>query len=169
MRHSYKRAPINSVKHIVQRPNVAIASGAILVVNVVDAITKGGTRTNTFDVDEGALVKAVYVEAWVKSDVAAGTSIQQNTYFEKIASNAAGMTFAQSANVQAYENKKNILFSSQGVLGDLTTQAVPIICQWIAIPKGKQRMGFGDRLTLSVAATGASIDLCGLFIYKEYY
>ncbi len=169
MRHSYKRAPINSVKHIVQRANVAIASGAILVVNVVDALTKGATRSNTFDVEEGAMVKAVYVEAWIKSDASAGTSVQQNTYFEKIPANAAGMTYTQSLNLQSYENKKNVLFSSQGNLGDLTTQAVPVIRQWIAIPKGKQRMGFGDRLTLSVASTGASIDLCGLFIYKEYY
>ncbi len=169
VRHRGMQAPINSVKHIVQRVNTSITSGTILNVVVVDAITKGGTRSNTFDVEEGAVVKAVYVEAWIKSNASAGGSAQQNLYFEKIVSGQNTMTFTESQNVQAYENKKNILYSSQGNLGDLTTQAVPVLRQWVAIPKGKQRMGFSDRLVLSVAAVGAAVNLCGLFIYKEYY
>ncbi len=168
-RHRGMQAPINSVKHIVQRANVSIASGAVLNVVVVDALTKGATRSNVFDVDEGAIIKAVYVEAWIKSNAGAGTSAQQNLYFEKVPANANTMTHTESQNIQSYENKKNILYSSQGNLGDLTTQAVPVLRQWVAIPKGKQRMGFADRLVLTVASTGSTINLCGLFIYKEYY
>ncbi len=169
VRHLGMRAPINSVKHIVQRPNTSIASGAILNVVVVDAIAKGAARSNTFDVEEGAVIKAVYVEAWLKSDATAGNSTQQTTTFEKISSGQNTMTVTEALNLQAYENKKNILYTTQGVLGDLTTQAVPVIRQWIAIPKGKQRMGLSDRLVLNINVVGAAIDLCGNFIYKEYY
>ncbi len=167
-RHRGMQAPINSVKHVVQKANSSIATGTILNVVVVDAIAKGAARSNTFDVEEGAIVKAVYVECWIKSNASAGSSAQQTTFFEKIVSGQNTMTFTESSNIQSYENKKNILYSSQGVLGDLTTNAVPVIRQWIAIPKGKQRMGFSDRLVLSIAAV-AELQQCGLFIYKEYY
>jgi len=153
---------------MVQKANASLASGAAINVVIVDALTKGAARSNTFDVDEGAIVKAIHVEAWIKSDASAGNAVQFILYVEKLPANATAMTFTQAANVQAYENKKNILFSSQGVLGDLTTQSMPVIRQWVAIPKGKQRMGFADRIVLTVAAVGSSFDLCGIFIYKEY-
>ncbi len=168
-RHKGMLAPINSVKHIIQQSTVGIASGSRVNVVVVDAVAKGTVRTSTFQVDEGAIVKAVYVEAWLKSEASAGNDLQQNMYFEKVPANTAVMSFTQTQNVQSYENKKNIFFSSQGVLGDLTTQAVPVLRQWIAIPKGKQRMGLSDRLILTVSSIGAVLNLCGLFIYKEYY
>ncbi len=168
-RHRGMLAPINSVKHIVQKTNESIASGAIKNVVVVDAIAKGTDRTSTEQVDEGAIIKAVYVEIWEKSNATAGNSSQQTTSFEKISSGQNTMTVTEALNLQSYENKKNILYTSQGVLGDLTTQAVPVIRQWIAIPKGKQRMGFSDRLVLNVNVVGAAIQICGLFIYKEYY
>ncbi len=167
-RHRGMQAPINSVKHIVQKTNQSIATGTILNVVVVDALSKNTARTSTFQVDEGSLVKAVYVECWIKSNSPAGTSAQQITTFEKIVSGQNTMTNSEALNLQAYENKKNIFYSSQGVLGDLTTNSIPVIRQWIAISKGKQRMGLSDRLVLNVAAV-SEVQQCGLFIYKEYY
>ncbi len=168
-RHRGMVAPINSVKHIVQRASVSVASGGLNSTVVVDAIAKDATRSNTSDVSEGAIVKAIFVELWLKSDADAGTSTQFVVTFEKLVSDAASITNAEMLALQAYTNKKNIFFTSQGVLGDLTTQAIPVIRQWIAIPKGKQRMGFSDRMIINTAPVGFAIDVCGVFIYKEYY
>jgi len=78
------------------------------------------------------------------------------------------MTFAEAINPMIYPNKKNIFFASQGVIGDLTTQAIPVHRGWVKIPKGKQRFGLGDRFAMTVAATGAEIEFCGMSTYKEY-
>ncbi len=163
------KTPIHSIKHMVQKTNASLASGALLSVVLIDAVAIGATRSNTFDVEEGSVIKAIYCELWLKSNASAGTSTQQNVFIERLSSNLATMNFTESQNVQSYDNKKNILFSSQGVLGDLTTSAMPVLRQWIAIPKGKQRFGLADRLVLEISAVGAALQICGLFIYKEYY
>ncbi len=162
------RAPIHSNKHYVQRSNVAVAGGTALSNDIVDAIAEGTARGTTDQVTEGSVIKACYVELWAKSDASAGTSTQQNTVLEKVLAGATPITFTQILNMSGYPNKKNVLFTSQGNLGDLTTQAIPIMRSWYKIPKGKQRFGLGDKLVLTVASTGDSIDFCALFVYKEY-
>ncbi len=169
VRHRGMKPPINSIKHMVQKANSGIASGAILSVVIVDAVPIGAARAATFNVEEGASIKAIFVEVWLKSNADAGLSNQFSLFLERLPSNLATMNFTESQNVQAYENKKNILYSTQGVLGDLTTQSVPVLRQWIAIPKGKQRFGDGDRIVLEIAAIGNVLQMCGIFIYKEYY
>ncbi len=71
-------------------------------------------------------------------------------------------------NLMVYPNKKNILFYSQGVIGDLTTQSIPVVRNWFLIPKGKQRMGLGDKIVETLTATAAVIQNCGFSTYKEY-
>ncbi len=151
------RSPINSVKHFVQQTNATIASGGILSTVAVDAVTKNQDRTATNMVEEGCVIKAIFVEVWIKSNASAGTSCQFIATVEKLVSDASSITATEMANLQSYTNKKNVLITSQGVLGDLTTQSLPIFRQWIAIPKGKQRMGFTDRVLINVAAIGAAI------------
>ncbi len=160
-------APIISVKHYVSKINASLASGAILNVDAVVSVVAPATSA-TNQVQEGSVVKAVYCEIWAKSKAAAGASTQYNVAVEKVPANAPDMTFAQMANLMAYLNKKNILLAQQANLGDTNTQAVPVLRGWIKIPKGKQRFGFGDKFTVNLTATGASVDFCGLFVFKEY-
>ncbi len=167
MRHRRMLAPINSVKHYVQMENATVASGARKGVVLVDA-TAAPATSNTSDVKEGSLVKACFIEVWIKSNATAGTDTKFQFSLEKIPTGADSASFTQMNNLQAYDNKKNILFYSQGVLGDLTTQAVPIVRQWFKIPKGKQRFGLGDRLVMNITATGFEINTCGFSTYKEY-
>ncbi len=166
MRHRRMVAPINSIKHYVHRINNTIANGAIAVQNVVNAVAE--TRVNAEDVLQGSIIKAVYIEEWLHSNLIDGASNQVIFIIEKIPSGGVNMTAAQALNLGAYPNKKNILFASQGNLGDNTTNTVPFHRGWILMPKGKQRFGIGDRLVIDVAPVGGTVDQCGVHTYKEY-
>ncbi len=162
-------APINSNKHYVHNTNAVIASGAVRSSTLVDAVVAPAT-SNAFDVEEGSLVKAIWVEHWLLGNGAAGTNTQFTLIVEKCPSNIASATAAEMANLGAYTNKKNIMFSSQGVIGSGKDgqSAIPIIRNWLKIPKGKQRMGLSDRIVLTILATGTILQDCGIQTYKEY-
>ncbi len=160
-------APINSVKHYVQAENAATSTGARRGVILIDAVVAPAVST-TADVKEGSIVKAIFVEIWIKSNATAGNDTKFQYVMEKVPAGQSGLTFAQMNNLQAYENKKNILFYSQGVLGDLTTNTIPVVRNWFKIPKGKQRWGLGDKLIIAISATGFEINTCGFATYKEY-
>ena len=108
------------------------------------------------------------MELWLHNDD--GSNARQFIVtLEKISSGGVDPTFTNMANFQAYDNKKNVLYTTQGTLGASDAQgAVPIIRQWIAIPKGKQRFSLGDRFIITLAAVGGQFQECGMFIYKEY-
>ncbi len=135
----------------------------------MDAVVAPAT-TLASDVKEGSIVKAIHLEYWIGNFSATTVSAQFVAVMEKVPANQAGVTFAQITNLGAYLNKKNILWTSQGVLspsidGGIT---IPVIRDWLKVPKGKQRMGQGDRLIFSIAAIGGILRECGLTTYKEY-
>ncbi len=160
-------APINSVKHYVHFTNSVIASAAARGMVVIDSQVAPAT-SNASDVKEGAVIKAVYVEQWIKSSATAGEDTQFMLLIEKVPINSAAIGAAGMLNVGAYVNKKNVLFFSQGVIGDLTTQALPVHRGWIKIPKSKQRFGLSDRFVVTVGTVGSAIQSCGFSTYKEY-
>ncbi len=159
--------PINTVKHYVQRSNVTIADGTTSVTSIVDAVIPPATGA-THEVREGSVVKAIYLEVWYMGAGATGVDTQFILVFSKAPSGLAAFSFSDTLNLQAADNKKNIFFTSQGVIGGSDTQAIPVHRGWIKIPKGKQRMGLGDRLLLNTSTIGAAMQLCAIFIYKEY-
>ncbi len=161
-------APIVAVKHYVQKENASLASAARIGITVVDAVGIDIAVTSTDEVLEGSVVKAIFSEYWFKSDAVAGTGTKFQLVFEKVPSGANGINFTQMNNLSSYPNKKNILYYTQGVVGDLTTNSIPMIRNWFKIPKGKQRMGIGDQIIVSVSTTGAAADVCGFSTYKEY-
>ncbi len=168
MRHSRSRVLINSIKHFVLESNTAVTSGArktIIVANCVVA----PANADTTQVKEGSAIRAIHLEYWIRGEGADGVDTQQNVYVEKVPAGATAMTYTQALNPMAYPNKRNIMFSSQGVLGDKTTAPIPILNGWMLVPKGKQRMALGDKWNVTVAATGQSVGLCGKALFKEYY
>ncbi len=160
-------APINSVKHYVQIEDSSLTSGAIRATNLVDAVAAPATST-TDEVKQGAVIKAVYLEYWIKSEAAGGTHTKFQMLIEKLVAGQVGVTFAQMNNLMAYPNKKNVFYFTQGVLGDTTTNSQPGFREWMLIPKGKQRFGLGDKLAVTLSATGTAIQNCGFSTYKEY-
>ncbi len=158
---------INSEKHIIQQSTTLVASGGVFNMEILDVVQNPSLSN---EVRVGAAVKAVFVELWLNGEGETDDYPSFTFTVEKTSSGAAPMTFADSIALHAYENKKNILFTSQGIIGVKgTSQSIPIHRSWIAIPKGKQRFGQGDKLFVNLTATNADIQVCGVNIYKEYY
>ncbi len=158
---------INSEKHISQRSVTLIQEQAM---NNFVIIHAQDTPVNPDEVRVGAVVKAVYVEMWEIGESAQPCT--QITTLEKLDGPAPFMVYADTNNLHDYPNKKNILFTSQGQIGDSNTNPVPILRGWYKIPKGKQRFGLDDKLVLNIGVNGVAdngLNVCGLFIYKEYY
>ena len=162
-------APINTNKHYVSKTNEKITLGTVTNVIVVESIVAPASA-NSYSVEEGSVVKAVHFELWIFGANGAPANTQFHMNIEKIPSGAPLMTFAQTANLGSYPNKKNILYTTQGVINAFNdnTNSLPLIRNWLLIPKGKQRMGLGDKLVLNFAAISKDIRICGLFTYKEY-
>ncbi len=162
------RPIIHSKKHIVQVSQATVAQAAVVNTALVVA-TEAGSSTPT-NVIEGAIVKNCYVEFWVSQDSASVVGSYTIALF-KDPGNNAGMTTGEMAALHDYTNKKNILFTAQGLLTPNDGGQVPVLRSWYKIPKGKQRFGLGDRLTLSIRnnnSTAIDINFCGLAIFKEY-
>ncbi len=162
-------APITSMKHYTHKSNAVITDAAVVNITVVDAQVAPAS-SNALDVEEGSIVKAIHLEYWLLSNGATGSDCQFTVIVEKVPSNLAAVTAAQIVNLGAYTNKKNILFTSQGVIGaGVDGQgALPVINMWLLIPKGKQRMGLGDRIVVSFLPIGENVNICGLATYKEF-
>ncbi len=162
------RPVIHSQKHYVQFSRASVSANAEVPAVLVDSVES--TVANTvFEVTEGAVVKAVYVELWVEGSDGDGSTI---VILSKCPSNLAEATFTQMAALGTWTNKKNVLFTHQGLAtNDGISRPLPIMSGWYKIPKSKQRFGLGDRLVLQVACQTAGtsvIDFCGFATYKEY-
>ncbi len=169
MPHRRMLAPINTIKHYVHRSNTGVSTGTVASIVIADAVVAPAT-SNAFDVKEGSIIKAIWFELWAVSIASTGVTNSFTAIIEKVPSNLASVTAGQIVNLGAYTNKKNILYSTQGVSGAVIdgSNALPVVRFWLKIPKGKQRMGLGDRIVLSFASVGATYNTCGVSTYKEY-
>ncbi len=160
------RPIIHSVKHIVQFPINQVTTGTREGIVLIHSVESTVANLST-EVAEGSSVKAVFVELWLENQGNLGESIVTVC---KDNNNSFGPTFAEMGNLFAYTNKKNILFTHQGLTSnDGVSQPTNVVRGWIKIPKGKQRFGLGDTLSLSVANVSANdLNRCGVAIYKEY-
>ena len=160
------RPVIKSTKHIVQFPINEIATGIVQVIPFVVAVNVVNKDVAT-EVEEGAIVKAIYIELWLQNQSNLGTSI---VTVIKRSNNQQGTTFAESANLFAFPEKKNIFFSHEGLTSnDGVGNPTNIIRGWLKIPKSKQRFGLGDNLSMTISNVSANeLNSCGLAIYKEY-
>ncbi len=160
------RAPVVSRKHIVQHTQTTISSATKTTFVDVSAVQIQNVDAN-FEVVEGSVIKAIYVELWLL-----GVGTTQSTFVvivEKSQSGQADPTFTQMTTLDAYSNKKNVLYSSQGLIGASDTNPTPVLRQWLKIPKSKQRFGLDDRFRISIASLGAQdVVACGLTIFKSY-
>ncbi len=159
------RAPIHSRKHYVQTSLTTVTGATALTVVIASGVNATLANLNN-EVAEGSLVKAVYVEMWVRASGASpGTVLMIVVKVPDLQS----ITFTDQTDLDSWTNKKNVFYHTQGLSNDNDADAIPFVRQWIKIPKSKQRMGLGDRLILSIAAQ-APIDqvVCGFMTYKEY-
>ncbi len=157
------RAPIQSIKHYVQITLSTVTAGAAIADRLVNAVE---TRTgNPDDILQGSIVKAVFVEMWVRT---ASTSPGSVLVTLVKTTDNQNPTFADMIALHDYTNKKNVLYHTQGLSNDQDADAIPLVRQWFKIPKGKQRFGLGDRLFIVVTAQALDQNHCGFATYKEY-
>ncbi len=159
------RPMVHSTKHYVQQSIGTVAAAAIDTVDIVNAVDVAA-KTGTNSVEEGSSVKAVFVEMWLRSAATSASSF--NFAIIKRGGGQGAPSVAEMAALGDFDNKKNCLFFSQGLLNDVDSSALSVIRTWIKIPKSKQRFGLGDRLSWHLTAIGQSINFCGFETYKEY-
>ncbi len=158
------RPVVNTEKHIVQKSLFTISTGALNSSLIVSGVA---VPTGSQQVREGAIVSAVYCEMWViTDDTSSGTVI---TTIEKIPAGQAQMNTTQSALLNDYPNKKNILYTQMGLISPNNQYPTNVVKGWIKIPKGKQRFGLGDSFRINIHAQSNGISACGFFIYKEQF
>jgi len=166
-RHRRMLAPIHSEKHMQQTSLATVAAGAATGVEIIVAVAVAD-KNLVKEVTEGSVIKAVYVELWVKglTDDGDGTVI---VIVEKTEADKVGATFTEMTVLNDYVNKKNILYTFMGLVPSKTTSPpLPVVRGWIKIPKGKQRFGLGDRLHIRIASQVDGVEFCGQNIFKEY-
>ncbi len=159
------RPIIHSTKHYVQQSRSQVATVAVQNINIILSVES--TVANLVDeIAEGTVVKAVYVEMWLLDTANDGSFIVS---LEKRPGNTNPMTFAQSNALGTYNNKRNVMYTTQGLSpNNGVGNPVPIIRQWFKIPKGKQRFGLGEKLVLNITNNGLNdLEFCGFFTYKE--
>ncbi len=160
------RPMVHSTKHYVQHSISTILASARNTFTTVQTVAVGA-KDLVNEVEEGSSVKACYYEIWLRSGETAGASFVAT--IEKIPGTGGLPSTATMAALGDYANKKNVLYTSQGLLNDQNADALSMIRGWIKIPKTKQRFGLGDRLVLSIFAQGAiDVHMCGFSTYKEY-
>ncbi len=161
-------APINSIKHYVQTANTGITSGNAASIVLVNAVVAPAAAT-TADVIQGAVIKAIYVEFWLGGDATSGTESQFVVTMEKKKVEETDPTAAELLNLGSYSNKKNVLYTTQGIVSAMLDGGItiPVFKGWVKIPRGKQRFGLEDEFVFSITAVG-NLRLCGFATYKEY-
>ncbi len=158
------RAPIHAVKHYVQNSLATVLAGASSQRTIAKAVVSTNANLAT-EVVEGAIVKAIFVEMWIRAgDTSPGSTLLTLVKLQ----DGQPITFADQIDLFNYQNKKNIIYHTQGLTNDQDADAIPFVRQWFKIPKGKQRMGLGDEWVLSIAAQALDNITCGFYTYKEY-
>ncbi len=159
------RPMVHSTKHYVQQSIGTSVPGTETHVDIVDAV-KVGDKNLVSEVEEGCSVKAVYLEMWIRSAATAAASFV--FFVMKSEGGVNNPTTTEMAAIGDFNNKKNILYTTQGLTNDVDADAMNLFRGWIKIPKSKQRFGLDDRLSWHLSAIGQSINFCGFQTYKEY-
>ncbi len=160
------RPMVHSTKHYVQNGISTIAAGVRESIRVVTAVESTVANTAN-EVAEGSSVKAIYFEMWLLN---ASNDSEFILTISKDPENGAGPSFAEHAALFSFTNKKNILYTTQGIAqNDGITGAIPVLRNWIKIPKSKQRFGLGDGINIVISNVSSGLlQRCGFATYKEY-
>jgi len=160
------RPVVHSVKHYVQYPFSDIGFGTKEGIVLVNVLERSAVNLAN-EVAEGSIIKAIFIEIWLQNAANDGEFILTIT---KDPEGGNGPTFAEQASLFTYTNKKNVLYTTQGLTSnDGVSGSVPVLRQFLKIPKSKQRFGLGDRLNMVISNVSSNdLHRCGFSTYKEY-
>lgn len=160
------KSPIQSRKHYRQITFSTVATVSRNNEKLAEAVASVDANTPQ-EVQEGSIIKAIYVELWTISSAADGSQVLA---LYKAEGGATAPTYANMVALDSWAGKKNILHVHQGLsANDGISGPMLAFKGWIKIPKGKQRFGLGDIFYLTLAnPSGNDLDYCGFATYKEY-
>ncbi len=159
------RPVVHSIKHYVQFSLATVTGGAVVTDVPVVAVQRADLDTLS-EITEGSIIKAIYIEMWIRSSSTTPTSGQMIIY--KSEGDTTSPTATDMAALGSWENKKNIFYTTMGLFNDQDADATMAFKGWIKIPKGKQRFGLNDKLKISIFAATVDAVRCGFATYKEY-
>ncbi len=159
------RPMVHSIKHYVQTSLATVAAGTPNTISLVASVAPDAVNLVN-EVQEGSSVKAIYIEHWLRAGSTTGSSGQMIIY--KTVGVETNPTSTVMAALGDWINKKNILYTTMGLYNDQDADAIAAFKGWLKIPKGKQRMGLGDQIKLTVFAPTIDLHQCGFATYKEY-
>ena len=159
------RPMVHSTKHYFQHTIGTVTAGAIESQDFVLAVDVGAKNAPN-EIEEGSSIKAFFTELWIRSAATAASSFV--FIIVKRGGGQPAPTVTDMVQLQDYNNKKNILYTSQGLTNDVDSTAMALNRGWLKNPKSKQRFGLGDKLSWHLHAIGQSINFCGFETYKEY-
>ncbi len=161
------RPKIQTVKHYVQWTITPVSVGTTVTEIIANSLPRNDANTSV-EVTEGSTISAVYVELWVigQSDSASGNVLVS---FYKKPGGESTMSQAEHVALFDYDNKRNVMYHTQGITNDGVANATPFVRQWFKIPKGKQRMGLKESLNLAISTQAEAVNYCGFALYKEQF
>jgi len=159
------RPVVHSIKHYVQFSLTTVVAGTPQQILLVSAVARDA-NDSVFEVDEGSIVKAIYLEIWLRAGSTTPSSGQMVVF--KQPADSSNPSAADMAALGDWDNKKNVFYTTMGLYNDQDADAIAAFKGWIKIPKGKQRMGLGDAIRVAVFAPTIDLHSCGFSTYKEY-
>ncbi len=154
---------IHSRKEIVDSTNLAVAAATNTVVTLCTAVDNyvGATATCA----TGSIIKSVYLFQQIIS----GDSGVANAdwFFVKAPSDVVDSLPVPGA-TGGNQNRKWILHEEKGIPGNALDGAYPLTFKGvIKIPRGRQRMGEGDKIVIKMRSADI-YNACTKAIYKVY-
>ncbi len=159
------RPVVHSTKHYVQQSIATVAGGAVLTETMIAAVARDDINV-VAEIAEGSIVKAVYIEVWARAGSATPASGQFVIY--KKQSDTTDPTATEMAALGDWNNKRNIFYTTMGLINDQDADAIALFKGWIKIPKGKQRFALDDQFKWAYFTPTIDVQLCGFATYKEY-
>ncbi len=161
------KAVVTTDKHYNQWTLATVTPAGTKTEQQISHAVSAADKDTSQEVVTGSVVKAVFVELWITSDDTSGSSFVIT--LEKVPGGVSGFqTYAQSIALQGYNNKKNVLYTTMGLVGPNDEVPIRIMHGWFKIPKGKQRMGQDDYIVLNISAISNGLTYCGFSTFKEY-
>lgn len=158
---NYKR-PINSIKNILDATSIGVAGAVNTTIDLITTVNSyaGGA----IEVPTGAVVRAVYVFIQIIPQAAQGIC---DFYIAK--ADAATVAVLPVPGVTGGDPQRRfILHEEHGLPGVFNNGAAPLTFRGvIKLPRGRQRIGEGDRMVV-VGRCSTAYDFCVKAIYKFY-
>ncbi len=153
---------INYQKHILQIQPDTVTSLTNKIINIA-SVESAPADSNPSTVSIGTKIIAVFIELWLLSN---STTVSSGQAVLIKGAGGDEIEYLEQLDLHNYQQKKNVLHITQGLVGEFNSNPTPFFRGWYKIPKGKQRFGQGDKLYLAIADFGTDVQFCGVVVYK---